>query len=129
MHYRGEKIRSYFDTLRLHLRLVCALQRVGGDSKCFIHRAGDSIQIDLCKVVNRSLHLAFWGTQNDTTTNPRLNVCTSLADSCSSSQATTAREVEGRSGWGLGGRRVRQTAVAGSLKRLTICYRELEVAC
>ena len=39
----------------------------------------------------------FWGTQNLTRSNPQLNVSTSLADSHSSSQAATAREIQGRS--------------------------------
>ena len=46
-----------------------------------------------------------------------------LADSYSASQTTTAREIEGRSWWGLRGRRVRQTAVVGSQKRLTRCFK------
>ena len=51
--------KDFFDTLRLHLRLVRALQIAGGNQECFIHRACDSLQIDLPKVSNRSLHLDF----------------------------------------------------------------------
>lgn len=36
-------------------------------------------------------------TENETENNPKLNVCTSLADISRSSQATTARENESRS--------------------------------
>ena len=44
-----------------------------------------------------------WGTQNETKNDPQLNVYTSLiiAGSYSSPQATTAREIEGRSWWGV----------------------------
>ena len=47
------------------------------------------------QVINRGLHLEFWGAQNETKNNPQLKACTSLADSYSSSQATTPRKIEG----------------------------------
>ena len=76
MFYRNNIFQSYFDTLRLHLRVVRALQRAGGDPKCFIHRACDSLQIGHLQILNQGLHLAFealqwlkfgeiWGTQNE----------------------------------------------------------------
>ena len=47
------------NTLRLHLRLVRALQIAGGYHECFIHMACDSLQIGLPQVLNRGLHLDF----------------------------------------------------------------------
>ena len=73
--------------------------------------------------IGRNLGYTKWDKKN----NPQLNLCASLADSYSSSQATTASEIEGRSWRGVWGHRVRQTAVGGSQKRLTSCFRELEV--
>ena len=72
--------------------------------------------------------MTIWGTQNETKNDPQQNVCTSLAGSYSPPQATTAREIEGRSWWGVRQRRVRQPAVVGSQKRLTRCFREFELA-
>ena len=98
-----------FNTLRLHLRLVHALQIASDYRECFIHRGCDSLHIGRPQVLNRGLHLGYevlqwsnlveiWGTQNKTKITPQLNVCTSLADSySSSSQATTAPEIKGRS--------------------------------
>ena len=37
--YRNIKFQSYFDTLRLHLRLVRALQMACATQECCIHRA------------------------------------------------------------------------------------------
>ena len=104
---RKNNFQSCFDTLRLHLRLVRALPREGGYQECVIHRACDSLQVGLPQV-HKGLHLDVevlrWskldesgGTQNETKNNPQLNVCTSLADSYSSSRATTASEIEERS--------------------------------
>ena len=45
------------NTLRLHLRLVRALQIAGGYHECFIHMACDSLQIGLPQILNRGLHL------------------------------------------------------------------------
>ena len=97
-------------TLCLHLRLVRALQIAVGKRECFICAACDSLQIGRLQVLNRGLHLDFqvlewsklvefeiWGSQNETKNKPQLKVCISLADSYSSSQATTAREIQGRS--------------------------------
>ena len=97
-----------FNTLRLHLRLNGTLQIAGGHHMSFMHRACDSLQIGRLQVLNRGLHLDFevlqwsklveiWGTQNETKNNPQLDFCTSLADSYSSSQATTVPEIQGRS--------------------------------
>ena len=108
MFYRNINIAAIFNTLCLHLRLVRALQIASGYQECFTRRACGSLQIDRQQVLNRSLHLDFevmqwsklvevWGTQNETKGNPQLNVCTSLADSYSSSQAATAREIQARS--------------------------------
>ena len=111
MCYRNKAIPRYFDTLRLHLQLVRVLQGAGGHPKCLISRACDSLQTGLYQVLSRGLHLDFevlqWskiakilGTQNEIKKeNSQLNVCASLAGSCSSSQAITVREIEGRSGW------------------------------
>ena len=106
MFYRNRNIAAILNTLRLHLRLVRALQIAGGNQECFIHRVCDSFQIGRLQVLNRGLHLDFevlqwsklveiWGAQNETINNPQLNVCTSLADSYSSSQATAALEIHG----------------------------------
>ena len=84
--------------------------------------------IGRCHVLSRGLHLDFevlqrsklveiWGTQKETKNKPHLNVCISLADSCSAPQTTTAREIEGNSWWGVGRRRVRQRAAVCSQKR------------
>ena len=48
-----------------------------------------------------SIRIEIWGTQNETKNDPQLNVCTPPAGSYSSPQATTARENEGRSCWGV----------------------------
>ena len=108
MFYRNRNIAAILNTLRLHLRLVRALQMASGYQERFIHRACDSLQIGRPQVLDRGLNLDFevlqwsklveiWGTQNETKGNPQLNVCTSLADSYRSSQGTTAREIQGRS--------------------------------
>ena len=88
-----------------------------------------SLQIGHPHVLNGCLHLDFEvlqrsklveirKTQYETKDNPQLNVFTSLADSGSSSQATAVHEIEPPSSWDVGGRRVHQTAVVGSQKRL-----------
>ena len=59
MVYSNNKFESFFDTLRLHLRLVCALQIAGGDQECFIHSACDSLRIGRLQDFNRGLHLDF----------------------------------------------------------------------
>ena len=108
MLYRNRNIAAAFNTLRLHLRLVRALQIVSGHQECFIHKDCDSLEIGRPQVLNRDLHLDFevlqWsklveicGTQNETKMTPQLSVCTSLADSYSSSHATTAHEIQERS--------------------------------
>ena len=105
MFYRNKNIATIFNTLRLNLRLGRALQIASGFPDCFIHRSCYSLQIGRLQVLNRGLHLDFevlhavveiWWTQNETKSNPRLNVCTSRADSYSSSQAAAAREIQGR---------------------------------
>ena len=112
MFYRNRNIADIFNALRLHLRLIRALQVAGGHQMCFIHRACASLQIGRLQVLNRGLHLELevlqwsklveiWDTQNETKNAPQLNVCTSLADSYSSSQATTAPEIQGRFLWGV----------------------------
>ena len=71
-------------------------------------KACDSLQIVLSPVLNGSLNLDFevlqWSklvefrkARNEKKGTPRLNACTSLADSYSSSQATAAREIGLRS--------------------------------
>ena len=81
---------------------------MGGYLECFIRRACDSLQIGRLQVLNRGLHLDFevlqwsklveiWGTQKRDKNQPPTERCTSLADSYSSSQATTAPEIQGRS--------------------------------
>ena len=54
---RNINIVAIFNTLRLHLQLVRALQIAGGYQECFIHRACDSLQIGLPQVLKRGLHL------------------------------------------------------------------------
>ena len=87
MFYRNRNIAAILNTLRLHLRLVRALQIVGGQiagghQECFIHRACDSLQIGRLQVLNRGLHLEFealqwlklveiWGTKIETENNPQ----------------------------------------------------------
>ena len=72
--------------------------------------ACDSLQIGRPPFLNRAPHLDFgviewskmidiWGTQNETKTDPQLDVCTSVVDTYSPSQATIAREIEARSLW------------------------------
>ena len=56
---------------------------------------------------------------------PQLNACTSLAGSYSYPQATTAREIEGRSWWGVSRRRVCQATVEGS-QNDSRCFRDFE---
>ena len=79
--YRINQFQSFCNTLRLHLRLVRALQIAGGSQKCFIHRACDSLEIGLPQVISRGLYHdvevlqwskldGFWGTQNETKTTP-----------------------------------------------------------
>ena len=108
MFYRNRNIAAILNTLRLHLRLVRALQMASGYQERFIHRACDSLQIGRPQVLDRGLNLDFevlrsklvkkWGAQNEAkNNNHQLQVCTSIADSYSTSQATTAREIEGRS--------------------------------
>ena len=108
MFCRNRSVAALFNTVRFHLRLVRALQIASGYQECFIHRAGNSFQIGLPQVLNGGQRLdvevlqwskldEFGGTQNETKNNPQLNVCTPRADSYSSSQATTASEIEGRS--------------------------------
>ena len=59
MFYRNNGFQSYFDTMRLHLRLVRALQIAGGNQERFIRRACAALQNDLAQVLNRGLHLDF----------------------------------------------------------------------
>ena len=91
------------------------------------------------RVVNRGLHLDVevavviddrnLGYSSETKFNSQNTGCTSLADSNSSSQTTTFREMDARALLGASECRVCQTAtVAGSKKRLTRCFRELKVA-
>ena len=54
---RKQKHSRHFNTLRLHLRLVRALQIADGYQECFIHRACDFLQIGRVQVLNRGLHL------------------------------------------------------------------------
>ena len=54
---RNRNIAAIFNTLRLHLRLVRALQIADGYQECFIHRACDFLQIGRVQVLNRGLHL------------------------------------------------------------------------
>ena len=95
MFHRNRNIAAFFNTL--NLRLVRALQIAGGHQECFIQRTCDSLQIDRLQVLNRGLHLDFevlqWSklveigrAQNETKPNPQLIVCTSHADSYSSSR-------------------------------------------
>ena len=100
MFCRNRNIAAVFNTLRLHHRLVCALQIAGGHQEGFIHRACASrqSQIGRLHVFNTGgLHLDFevlqWSklveigrAQNETKPNPQLIVCTSHADSYSSSR-------------------------------------------
>ena len=83
---------GHWSSLCLHLRPVRAWEITGGNQGCFIQRACDALQIGRPQVLNRRLHHDFevlqwskldglWGTQNQTTNNPRLNVCASRADS------------------------------------------------
>ena len=65
-----------------------------------------------------------WGSKMRKKQPPTTFVCTSLADSYSSSQATAAREIEARSCWGVRVCRVYQTAIVSSQNRLTRCFRE-----
>ena len=85
MFYRNRNIAAIFNTLRLHLRLVRALQTVGAYQECFIHRACDSLQISYLQVFNRGIHLDFevlqwsklveiWATQNETENNRQVHV-------------------------------------------------------
>ena len=67
------------------------------------------------------------GTPNETSNTPQRNACPSLAGSYSSaSKITIAREMERRFWWGGCVRAA--TAAVGSQKRLTRCFREVEVA-
>ena len=102
--FGNRNIAAIFNTQRLHLRLVRALQIASGYQECFIRKACDFLQSGRPQVLNRGLHLDFevlqWsklveicGTQNETKMTPQLSVCTSLADSYSSSHATTAHEI------------------------------------
>lgn len=51
-----------------------------------------------------------WGSLNERNSKPRLNVCTSLADTYNSSEDVTALQIEARC------KRVRQAAVIGDQK-------------
>ena len=75
--FYGKQLSQLIDTLRLHLRLVGALQKAGGSQDCCIPRARDSLQIGVPLGLNRGLHVEFevrqwskldemWGTQNET---------------------------------------------------------------
>ena len=59
MFYRNRNIAAIFNTLRLHLRLVRALQIAGGYREYFIHRACHYLQIGRLQVLNGGLHLDF----------------------------------------------------------------------
>ena len=54
MFYRKKKFQSYFDTLRLHLRLERVVTQSVSSTA-----ADDSLQIDFCQVLNRSVYLDF----------------------------------------------------------------------
>ena len=81
MFYRTKNIAAIFHKLRLHHWLVRAFQIASGYQKCFIHRAGDSLQIGRPRFLNRGLQLDFevlqwsklveiWGTQNGQKSTP-----------------------------------------------------------
>ena len=106
--FGNRNIAAIFNTQRLHLRLVRALQIASGYQECFIRKACDFLQSGRPQVLNRGLPLNFevlqWsklveicGTQNATKIKPQLNVCTSLADSYGSPHATTTHEIQERS--------------------------------
>ena len=59
MFYLNNKFQRYFDTLRLHVRLVRAVSEAHGDPKCFTHSSCDSPQIDFGQVLSKGLHLDF----------------------------------------------------------------------
>lgn len=58
---------------------------------------------------------------------PQMNVCTSLADSYNSPQATAACETGARFCWGVWAHRVHQGSVIDSQKGLTRCFRDLKL--
>ena len=57
MVFRNKIRQRYFDPLRLHLRLVRALQRADRYPKCFTHSSCASRQIGFYQVLNRVLQL------------------------------------------------------------------------
>lgn len=114
MFYRNVNLRRYFDTLRLHVRLVRGHQREGGGPKCLTTAACDSLQVDLCRVLNRALHLDFevlllqwsrlveiWGTQklyeDKRTPTEHLRFACGQLQHYSSAQETAARYIKGHS--------------------------------
>ena len=93
--------------LRLHLGLVRSLQRESGDPMFYPKSLTISPDRHFCWVPKSDLHLDFeelkWSkfsemscTQNEAKTIAQLNVCTSLANSSTSSQATIPCEIETR---------------------------------
>ena len=95
--------------LGLELRLVRGTQtRKPTKKRASSTDAIESLQIGVPLVLSRGPHLDFealqrskFGVHKTRQTEAPQTVCTSLAGSYSSPQASTARQIEGRSWWGV----------------------------
>ena len=124
---------AIFDTLRLHLRLVRALQIAGGHQECVIHsRACDSLQVGRLQVLNRGVHLDFevlrWSKLVEIGVHKTILKQSPTERLLRLRTATTPHKQQQLPKFRVTPHRVRLTAVEGIQKRLTRCFRGLEVA-
>ena len=113
MFWGHSQLRRYFDMLRLDLRLVHALTESGCISFVFhpqqlvtmLRLAFRIFSTEVYTSILRGCSGRNWSNFerrkiDNNKNNPQMNVCISLADSYSSSKATTARKIAARFWWG-----------------------------
>lgn len=122
----NQNVPLFFHTLRLYLGLVRASPR---ERVCVsplrVSPMGQLVIISRLAVRAFSAirGLLLWSFSEDTNGDKRkVTPNSELAESCSSSQAIAARELEARSMWGVRGRWVHQTAVVGDSQKLVTGY-------